>query len=497
MAEGDRREATSGPKAARAADAPPAAPPVRARGLHLPGHRDPLDATRADDAADLPAMGPGADTGAEVPAAGTSAGADAGSGADTGASATQRTTDEGTALYRAVLRLLAGGHEMPNRGGEKPVGATKSRWAGRIGPGEFELRDAVLPTVLVHLGLLLFAPLAIMIFGSADALANGPLAIWNHWDGPHFLEVAARGYDPSGDPARAVLFPLYPVLIRIGSILLDPLVAAMTISSFASIAISVGLYRLVKPVSGRVIARYAVLAFNIFPTSYAFVAPYSEAPFLAFTVWAFVAARQDQWGRAGVLGLLAALTRLEGAFLLPALAVEYFVLRRGRVRMDVLAIGLVALGPLVFIGINAYAYGDPLFFLEMQRKVFTVYSIAPWQMFGQLVKTVFAGGSGESFITVYVGPLVAFVLLAAVALWSLRSRHSSPSFAVLTWLNLASLSTLSWPISVPRYLLDVFPVFIAEGALGRRPGLGGALATVSVLLLAVFTTLFVLGHWAF
>ena len=375
--------------------------------------------------------------------------------------------------------------------------ATRRRAWRRFGLDQFEMRDAILPTVLVHVGLLVFAPIAVSIFGSEGARAVGPLDIWNHWDGPHFLEVAARGYDPTGDPARAVLFPLYPVLIRLGSFVLDPLRAAMAISFVASVAASVGLYRLVWPGSGRAIARNSVLAFCIFPTAYAFVAPYSQAPFVAFTLWAFVAARNDQWGRAGVLGMLAALTRLEGAFLLPALGIEYLVRRRGRIGLDSLRILLVALGPLIFLGINAYAYGSPFFFLDQQKTTFHVQTVAPWDMLGPLAHTVFAGGSGEYWVTVFLAPLVAFGLLAAVAAWSLLSRHSRLSWAAVTWLNLVSLVTLSWPISVPRYLLDAFPIFVAGGWLGRHKSVGGALATLSVLLLGAFTTLFALGHWAF
>ena len=287
------------------------------------------------------------------------------------------------------------------------------------------------------------------------------------------------------------------MLIRIGSFLLDPLWAAMVISNVASVAAAVGLYRLVRPVSGRVIARNSVLAFCIFPTAYAFVAPYSQAPFVAFTLWAFVAARNDQWGRAGLLGMLAASTRLEGAFLLPALGIEYLVCRRGRIGMDSLRILLVGLGPLIFLGINAYAYGSPFFFLEQQRAIFHVQTVAPWDMLGPLIQNVLPGGSGEYWVTVYLAPLVAFGLLAAVAVWSLLSRHSRLSWATVAWLNLVSLITLSWPISVPRYLLDAFPIFVAGGWLGRYKGIGGALATLSVLLLGAFTTLFVLGHWAF
>jgi Gpi18-like mannosyltransferase len=361
----------------------------------------------------------------------------------------------------------------------------------------FEFRDAISPTILIHIALLLFAPLAVVVFGSDQARAMGPLEIWNHWDATHYLEVAARGYDPSGDPARSVIYPLYPILIRLGSFVVDPLFAAMTISFAASVAAALGLYRLVRPVSGRVIARNAVLAMNIFPTAYAMVAPYTEAPFLAFSVWAFVAARNGHWGRAGILAMLASLTRLEGVFLLPALGLEYMIQSNWRPGWRGLPILLAAVGPFSLLAINAYAYGDPLFFLGIQRSVFTHYSVAPWDVLRPLVESVMGGAYGEAWVTVYLAPLVAFGILGVVAVWTIGSRHSRASWAVLTWLNLVSLSMLNWPVSVPRYLLGVFPMFVAGGATARRFGLGGALATLSVLLLGAFTTLFVIGHWAF
>ena len=67
---------------------------------------------------------------------------------------------------------------------------------------------------------------------------------------------------------------------------------------------------------------------SIFPTAFTLVAPYSEAPFLAFTVWSFVAARQGGGRPLASLALLAGATRIQGAFILPALAVEYWLARR-------------------------------------------------------------------------------------------------------------------------------------------------------------------------
>jgi hypothetical protein len=88
-------------------------------------------------------------------------------------------------------------------------------------------------------------------------------------------------------------------------------------------------------------------------------------------------------------------------------------------------------------------------------------------------------------------------VLAATTLWTLFGRGSRPSYAVYTGITLLSFLTLSWPISVPRYLMGVFPIFIAAGVLGRKPWLAGPLFVASVLLFGLCTALFVTGHWAF
>jgi hypothetical protein len=68
---------------------------------------------------------------------------------------------------------------------------------------------------------------------------------------------------------------------------------------------------------------------------------------------------------------------------------------------------------------------------------------------------------------------------------------------VYTGLTLLTLLTLSWPISMPRYLLGVAPLFVGLGILGRRPGFGSAWLVVSIILLGAFMTLLLIGHWAF
>ena len=104
--------------------------------------------------------------------------------------------------------------------------------------------DAVVPTILLRGVILVFAVLAVVVM-RPEALPQGSLLeIWNHWDAPHFFEIARYGYGPPADPARIVIFPLFPALIAIGSIVTDPLVAGMAIAFVSSLIAAVGLYRL-------------------------------------------------------------------------------------------------------------------------------------------------------------------------------------------------------------------------------------------------------------
>jgi hypothetical protein len=359
------------------------------------------------------------------------------------------------------------------------------------------VRDVVLPVVAVRIVLLAVAGVVGPAFGRmADLPAGLPdwLRVWDRWDGPHYLEIAARGYDPGGDPALSAYLPLYPALIRAGSLVLPPLIAAMLVSFLATLAASWALYALLLRDGDRGLARRAVLAMNLFPTSFALVAPYAEGLFLALSVGALLAARADGWARAGLLGLLAALARVQGWLLGPVLLVEH-VARHGLGRRMWWAL-LVGIGPLVVLAIDQAAYGDALFFLRQQAGHFSHSLEAPWVVIGDLLAGI-ARHDDERWPMLYLAPLVAYALLAGVAVWSLRARRSGPAYAAYVLLALLALTSVTWPISAPRYVGAIFPVFIALADLGRGRRLWLATMAASSALLVIFTGVFAAGGWAF
>lgn len=359
-----------------------------------------------------------------------------------------------------------------------------------------EWSDAILPTILLRVLILIVAVLAVAIF-RPDAIPVGSLLeIWNRWDAPHYFEVAMYGYGPPADPARIVLFPLTPAFIALGSRVFTPLVSGMLVSFAATLASAAGLYRLMRLDGGRQAARLGVLAMSIFPTAFTLVAPYSEAVFLAFAIWSFLFARTGRWSAAGICALFAGLARLQGAFILPALVIEYWLTRR-RIDRDAAWLLLGLGGPLIYLAINAVTFGDPLFFVGIQKTVFQVSTAAPWTVLANAYSGAMAVQPTEFWATVYLAPFAAYVILGLTLAWAIAGKGGRPSYAVYTGLSFLSFAMLTWPISVPRYLMGVFPIFIASGRLARRPWLGPPLYVASTLLFGIFLTLFVIGHWAF
>jgi hypothetical protein len=355
--------------------------------------------------------------------------------------------------------------------------------------------DAVLPALVVQAVLHLVAPLAVAIIDGGSVRVDDILGAWVQWDAPHYLTIAANGYSATVNPEYIVFFPLFPALIRLGSFLADPVVVASAISIACSVLAAVGLYRLARLDASRRVARASVVLMLVFPAAFAFAAPYTESLFVAAVVWSFLAARDGDWRGAGLLAMVASLARLQGVFLLPALAVEYLLARR-RIDRSGLWLLLALVGPVVYLLLNQAVFGDPLRFLAMQREYWFHENAAPWVVLGDLVRDVLDPGGTAEWLTVSVLPLLGFVLLGAALVWSIVSRRSRASYAAYTLVTLVSLSTLTWPISVARYALGVFPVFLMLGALGRRPILAIIVGAVSAVGLVALTCVFAVGGWA-
>ena len=189
---------------------------------------------------------------------------------------------------------------------------------------------------------------------------SGFLSYWAHWDGAWYTEIATAGCDARA-PASTAFFPIFPMIMRVGSALGGgPALWGVLISLVATVFALYFLYRIAEKFQGKDTARATTLAFAFFPTAFFLNAPFTEALFVASAAGAYWSAcvRRDML-LAGLLGALAAATRNSGVLLLIPLLYEWLRNReefgwRGLWEMFLVPTGL--LGYMVFLWAR---FGDP------------------------------------------------------------------------------------------------------------------------------------------
>ncbi len=337
--------------------------------------------------------------------------------------------------------------------------------------------------------------------GLASLRAHGhgwgrALEMWSAWDAPHYLRLAEVGYRPhtvpSGDdPLFIVFFPFFPLAVRIASVVFRNLIlSGLVVSFLASIGSGWFLYKLVRIDAPHDEAWRAVLLLFAFPTAYFLAAPYTEALFLFAVLACMYAARTDRWARSGFAGALATGTRVAGIALIPALVVE----ARGRIRR-MPWIALTALGLLVYLAINQIVHGDPLWFLRVQREHWYQHAVPPWEPIVDSVRALFTKSPHGDTRFIHTGRLIGFVFGVVVLVPATRRLRAAD--AVYAWSGFVLVLSASWLLSLPRYLIALYPIFTFGARQSRR-------RTVLLPLLAIGTAVqgwlfwrYSVGAWTF
>lgn len=145
---------------------------------------------------------------------------------------------------------------------------------------------------------------------------------WTNWDGGHFRGIAEHGYSPG----QTVFFPLYPLMMKILSMPgLDTNFAGLLTSHLSLIAALFFLYKLTLLDFPERIAKRAVFALLVFPTSFYLGTVYSESLFLAVSVSSFYFLRTKHVARSSFFGAAAVATRLVGVVTVAAILAEYLL----------------------------------------------------------------------------------------------------------------------------------------------------------------------------
>jgi hypothetical protein len=340
--------------------------------------------------------------------------------------------------------------------------------------------------------------------------------VWARWDSVWFLRIAEHGYD-SASGAAAAFYPLYPAALSVvgWAFFGHYVLAGIVVSLAAALGAFLLLYRVAEGRLGADGARRAVLYLAVFPFAFFLQAVYSESLYLLLTLAAFALAERSRFLAAGAVTGLALLTRPTAAALLPALA-----LLAWRESDRLRALASLAIAPLIFAAYPLYlwrAEGDAWAFLHAQR----LWSrhLSPAGPFGGIWDGLRAGWAGVEQLasgshthrywapvqdadpirvaTLNLETLAFLVLFVALAVIAWR-RFGAPYglFAVLSLAIPLSVPSERWPLlSLPRFGLTIFPLFLALASLGGRPRVHTAIVAVSSLLLGVSVAQWALWQW--
>jgi hypothetical protein len=369
-------------------------------------------------------------------------------------------------------------------------------------------RIAYLAATLVAL---LWAPLrtGFPLYHAYGARSDFAFGAFEHWDADWFLRIARDGYDVK---QSASFFPLYPALTAgLGFVLRSNLVAGVLISLVAAGLAGVAVVRIARAIASPAVAADSVLFLALYPIAFVFTAVYSDALFLALASWSFLFALERRPWPAAISAALAVLTRPTGIALLPALVMLLWSERR-RAR-SILPLALI---PAAFAGYCIYLhehYGDAFAFVHSEGS-FWLRHVPRTGPLGGAWAALKSGEQGAAQLIRHLPPasgaptgfgkpeqfaawnvVQLLVLLAACWLtwvcWRRLSRAAAVYSAATILVLLSAPAAVVPLVSVPRFLLGNFPLFIAlaDVAAGRpqlRTGIAVGFASVGLLACVAF-----------
>jgi hypothetical protein len=229
--------------------------------------------------------------------------------------------------------------------------------------------------------------------------------------------------------------------------------------------------------------------------------------FLFLVIASFRAAEREQWGMACFLGGLAALTRLQGGLLI--LPFAYMLQQKRQIDPTVISIPIrdgdrrfksaltLLIIPLATFGFLIWQYflvGNVSLIGAYEGQLHAIF-VMPWDNIAASLGMITAGRANLIDILDLVVTIGFGVMLVAV--WR-RKCIPQPYllYGILMYLAPLFRMTTTQPlVSMLRYILVLFPIFIVWAGWGRNPWVNRTVLYLSFPLSLYFTAQFVLWGW--
>lgn len=305
------------------------------------------------------------------------------------------------------------------------------------------------------------------------------IGVWERFDTLWYIEISQHGY---ARPDAVVFFPLYPLLIRLLSVAMSPLAAALVISTVAAFFAFWGFQKLLRLDLPEDTVKRALLFFALWPSAFILFAGYPESLLIALMIWAIWFARAGNWWLAGILGLLAGLTKAAGFCIIVPLAVLAFKEWRWRTWpsfLPLLAAPLMAL----IIKLSGQSLASDAYPKHWQTEIaFPLVTL--WASLREAFTTF------DAVLLLNLGALLVIFVPAFLK----RIRAEYVLFALTALAMFLMKKTEPLLQSSSRYVLAVFPAFASLASMVKHPFLIALGLIVSCLL--QFLLLWSFFEWA-
>jgi 4-amino-4-deoxy-L-arabinose transferase-like glycosyltransferase len=329
------------------------------------------------------------------------------------------------------------------------------------------------------------------------------LLSWGHWDTVHYVDIAHYGYTIL---SNTVYFPFFPLLMRsvgflFGGSTIADYAAGLILANSCFYGVLVLFYLLVSEDFGHTVAKYALAYLALAPYGLFFFIGYTESLFLLLTLAIFYFLRRGKpldWWLAGLCGCLAALTRPTGIILI----VPFLVLLPHsrpwvgwQVLNAILSMALIPAGLLTYMLYLWITKGNPLIFSAEEGLVWHHYTTFPWvgmlNAIQEIVKQgpYYVGDTSDVLLTLV--PIVALIVG-----WKQLPLHYSLFSLMMILFVLCEPRQEEPLLSVPRYLLVAFPIFILFALWSKNRRVAWHLMIPSVLLFITHITQYAIYSWA-
>lgn len=358
--------------------------------------------------------------------------------------------------------------------------------------------------------ILLFAIYFIPLASPDRFLGGGPfnfkiapeLFSWANFDGEHYLSIAIFGYKEF----EQAFFPIYPMLISffakpfspdLFSALLNSTIAGFLISNVSFLLALLLLFKLITLDFPKKVALTTIIVLLFFPTSFYFGSVYNESLFLLLSISSFYFARKGDWFLASIFGFIASATRVFGFLLLPVLLIEAY--QQKTEFSKVFWITLIPFGLILYMLYQYLTVGDPLAFYHLQERVGEQHQqgvILLPQVYYRYIKMLLTVDYSQAIYQTIILEFATGILFFILPIYGYfkKIRLSYLVFAILGFLMPTIQGSFS---SLPRYVIVLFPSFLAAGLwFSSIPKAIKIIVLFSLgLMLCLEAVLFLRGYW--